>query len=88
VQSGADAGQQAIDQTCYADCLSAPGVVSGATILQLGQQLTNGQQCVRQNGEIYCLSKHSYLAKEKYIYLAVGIAGGMAVGALLGYMIS
>jgi len=70
---------------CIAKCVGDLTVPS-ATIADLGSQMAEDQQCMQSNGEIYCLSKHSRIQKEKYIYLGVGIVGGIAVGALLGYM--
>ena len=64
-----------------------PPQITGAAIVQLGEQMATDQQCAQSNGEIYCLSKQSHLKKEKFIYFGVGIAGGVALGALVGYMV-
>ena len=37
--------------------------------------------------QVYCLSTEAHLKKEKLIYLGVGIVGGVALGALVGYMV-
>jgi hypothetical protein len=63
-----------------------PGLTETA-IVQLGKQMQEDQRCAQSNGEIYCLSKESHLKKEKFIYFGVGIAGGIALGALVGYMV-
>jgi hypothetical protein len=57
-----------------------PGLTETA-IVQLGKQMQEDQRCAQSNGEIYCLSK------ESHIYFGVGIAGGIALGALVGYMV-
>lgn len=61
--------------------------LTDAAIVQLGGQMAEDQRCAQSNGEIYCLSKEAHLKKEKYIYFGVGIAAGLAVGALVGYMV-
>ena len=71
---------------CQADLEPQPAPPPPAHEDLLGQ-LTNGQQCYQRNGEIICVSKQSQIKKEQYIYFGVGIAAGLTVGALVGYMV-
>ncbi len=65
----------------------APPQLTEAAIVQLGKQMAVDQRCGQSNGEVYCLSTEAHLKKEKYIYFGVGIAAGLTVGALVGYMV-
>jgi hypothetical protein len=65
---------------------TTPPQLTDAAIVQLGKQMAADQRCAQSNGDVYCLSTEGHLKKEKYIYFGVGIAAGLTIGALVGYM--
>lgn len=66
-----------------------PGASSltAAAIVQLGKQLPNGQQCVSENGEVYCLSRQSHLKSERMKSMAMAAGGAIVVGVVAGYLL-